>query len=255
MAQIQLVPTLATMAEIYTLPRDGGAASHRFTRYVELVPRQYGLAAYNPMAGPHALETIEQLLVVDAEAVALEAAREVVDLCRYPDSITLAVVLCAPGAWTDRLATEVEHRTVHRFPAGHGLVLHWTRETPTSEQIRREAVAEAVRVMARALRGSGDSVRSLLSREGLAYALGGSPYGPITAEDRQAVGEAVDVLGASEAIGDMTAVLYGDAAATALGWSTAGITECGGYRWAIDEAATRINDLGVPATLRQAAAT
>src|SRR5262245_34348421 len=138
MGHIQLVPTLETMAEIYQLPREGGAASPRFKRYLELLPRFYGLVAYNPMAGPHALETTEQLLAINAEAVALEGARDVASLCSYPDPITLAVVLCAPGAWTHRLTTEIEHRTSRRGPSGHGLVLHWTRETPTAEHIRRE---------------------------------------------------------------------------------------------------------------------
>ena len=249
MAPIQIVPTLAAMAEIYRLPREGGASSPRFKRYLELIPRLYVLAAYNPMAGPHALETMEQLLAVDAEAVALEAASEAVNLCRHQDAITLAVVLCAPGGWTHRLATEILHRTTQRPPSGHGVVLHWTREAPTAEQIRREAIAETVRVMAVAAHRRRESVASLLHREGLAYALGGNPYGPVTTEDQHAVGDAVDVLGASESIGDMTAVLYGDAAASALGWATAGVAEHGGYRWAIDQAERRIKDVGAPAAL------
>src|SRR5580765_3748416 len=223
MAPIQIIPTLATMADVYRLPRAGGAASPRFKRYVEMIPSNYALAAYNPMAGPHALETTEQLLAIDAEAVVMEAAREAANLCGYPDTITLALVLCAPGAWTDRLVTEIEHRTAHRMPSGGGLVLHWTRDTPTAEHIRREAIAEAVRVMALATRARPESVRGLLHREGLAYALGGNPYGPVTAQDEQAVGDAVDVLGASEVLGDMAAVLYGDAAAAAMGWSPAGV--------------------------------
>jgi hypothetical protein len=254
MAHIQVIPTLAVMAEIYRLPRERGAASPRFKRYVELVPHHYGLAAYNPMAGPHALETTEQLLAVDAEAVALEAASEAASLCSYPDAITLAVVLCAPGLWTDRLAAEIEHRTSRRPPSGHGLVLQWTRETPTAEHVRREAIAEAVRVMAVAMRGRGESVVSLLHREGLAYALGGNPYGPVTPEDEHAVGDALQVLGASEELGDMTAVLYGDAAAAALGWTTAGVAEHGGYRWAIDQAEERIKGGGAPSALRAIAA-
>src|ERR1051326_2406677 len=148
MGHIQIVPTLATMAEIYRLPREGGAASPRFKRYLELGPSCYPLGAYHPMGGPHALETVEQLLVLDAEAVALEAAREAASLWAYADPIALSVVLCSPGAWTDRLTTEIQHRTTKRSPPGHGMVLHWTRETPTTEQIRREAIAETVRVMA-----------------------------------------------------------------------------------------------------------
>jgi hypothetical protein len=250
MGHIQLVSTLATMAEIYQLPREGGAASPRFKRYLELIPGCYELVAYNPMAGPHALETTEQLLAINAEAVALEAAREAASLCSYPDPITLAVVLAAPGAWTDRLTSEIEHRTWRRPPSGHGLVLHWTRETPTAGQIRREAIAEAVRVMAVALRESGESVASLLHREGLAYALAGNPYGPVTPDDDQAVGDAVEVLGASGKMADMAAVLYGDPAAAALGWPPAGVAEHGGYRWAIARAERRIKDAGASAVLR-----
>jgi hypothetical protein len=254
LAHIELVPTLATMAEIYRLPREGGAASPRFKRYLEHVAQVYALAAYNPMAGPHALETTEQLILVDAEAIALEAASEVAALCRYPDTITLSVVLCAPGGWTHPLATEIEHRTTGRPPSGHGLVLHWTRQTPTAEQIRREAIAEAVRVMAVGVLGRRESVASLLHREGLAYALGGNPYGPMTSEDERGVRDAVDVLGTSEAIGDMAAVLYGDAAAECLGWTPLGITEHGGYRWAIDQAGRRIEDVGAASALRAMAA-
>ncbi|HEY1307978.1 MAG TPA: hypothetical protein VGF24_30705 [Vicinamibacterales bacterium] len=254
MAHIELVPTLATMAEIYRLPREGGAASPRFKRYVEQIPRAYALAAYNPMAGPHALETVEQLLALDAEAVALEAASDVATQCHYPGAITLSVVLCAPGAWTSRLATEIQHRTTGRPPSGHGLVMHWTRETPTREQIRREAIAEAVRVMTVAVLGRRESVASVLHREGLAYALGGNPYGPMTSDDEHAVRDALEVLGASDAIGDMTAVLYGDEAAAALGWASAGIREHGGYRWAIHQAERQIKDLGAPSALRAIAA-
>ena len=250
MAPIQLVPTLATMADIYRLPRGGGAASSRFKRYVELVPHHYGLVAYNPMAGPHALETTEQLLAVDAEAVALEAAREAVDVCNYSGSITVAVVLCAPGVWTDRLATEVEHRAVHPLAPGHGLVLHWAGEVPTVEQIRREAIAETVRVIARGVHGTRESVRRVLHREGIAYALGGNPYGPPTTDDRRAVGDAVEVLGTSEELGDKAGILYGDPAGAALGWTQAGVTEHGGYRWAIAEAERRIHEVGAPSALR-----
>jgi len=253
-AQVQLVPTLATMAEIYRLPREGGATSPRFKQYVELVPHRRALASYNPMAGPHALETVEQLLAIDAEAVALDAASDAAYRCRYSKPITLAVVLCAPGLWTDRLATEIQHRTTGRPPRGCGLILHWTRETPTVEQIRREAIAEAVRVMATAGRARAESVASVLHREGLAYALGGNPYGPMTADDERAVREALDILGASEATGDITAVLYGDSAAGALGWTPAGVAEHAGYRWAIHEADRRISEVGAASALQAVSA-
>lgn len=58
----------------------------------------------------------------------------------------------------------------HRSPSGTGLVLHWTRETPTPS-------------------------RFVERRSPLAYALGGNPYGPVTAEDQHEVGDAVGVSG------------------------------------------------------------
>jgi hypothetical protein len=252
MPDIQIVPTLHAMAEVYRLPREGGASSPRFKRYVDLIPGCYALAAFNPMAGPHALETTEQLIAIDAEAVARDAAIEAASRCDYRGPITLAVVLAAPGAWTDRLGTEIQHRTVQRPPSGNGVVFHWTREVPTADQIRREAIAETVRVMAVATHGPRVSVISVLQREGLAYALGGNPYGPVTAEDAQAVGDAVDVLGSSEEVGDMTAVLYGDGPAAAFGWRSAGVPDHGGYRWAIDRARRQIEELGTEAVLRGA---
>ena len=75
--------------------------------------------------------------------------------------------------------------------------------------------------------GSRESVARLLHREGLAYA-----------------------LGASEDVGDMTAVLYGDPPAAAFGWKTAGVPEHGGYRWAIEQAHRQIEQIGAPAALR-----
>lgn len=146
MAQIHIVPTLAAMADIYRLSREGGASSPRFTRYLDLVCEVPACVAYNPMAGPHALEATEQLLALQAEALALDAATETVHRCRYTAPIALAVVLCAPGLWTDRIATEVEHRTRRRAPSGVGNVMFWSREIPTAALIRREASAETVRV-------------------------------------------------------------------------------------------------------------
>lgn len=175
-------------------------------------------------------------------------------LCDYPDPITLAVILCAPGGWTHPLATEIEHRTMWQLPSGLGTVMHWTRVAPTGEQIRREATAEAVRVMTVAVSERRESVADVLHREGLAYAFGGNPYGPMTAEDDHAVRDALEILGTSEAMGDMTAVLYGDEAAAALGWAPAGVGDHGGYRWAIDQAKRQIDDVGAQSALRATAA-
>jgi hypothetical protein len=50
------------------------------------------------------------------------------------------------------------------------------------------------------------------------------------------VGDAVALLGASELRGEIAAVLFGDAAALALGWTPLGLPWHAGYRWAIARA-------------------
>jgi hypothetical protein len=50
------------------------------------------------------------------------------------------------------------------------------------------------------------------------------------------VGDAVELLGASEQRGDIAAVLFGDPAALALGWTPLGLPWHAGYRWAIARA-------------------
>lgn len=107
--------------------------------------------------------------------------------------------------------------------------------------------------MVGATRERPESVASVLYREGLAYAMGGDPYGPATADSEQTVIDAVDVLGSSQQVSDFTAILYGDAVAANLGWAPAGVGEYDGYRWTIARAARQIAEHGAPAALREAA--
>ncbi|MDB4913446.1 MAG: hypothetical protein JWM95_1090 [Gemmatimonadetes bacterium] len=225
------------MAQIYALSRSGGPASERFTAYVARVEHEYGLVGYNPMAGPHALEAVQQLLALDAEAIAFEAASEVAARCGYGDAIMLAIVLASPGMWTDRLSTEVQHRTVAKRTAGRGFIYQWTREQFDAPSVRRESAAEAVRVMWTATHGAARTVRAVLAREGLAYALSSNPYGDATPDDTARVEEALAVLGESTELSDIAGVLYGDPACDAHGWPLLGIPEYAGYRYAIKRAA------------------
>ena len=67
---VKVVPTLARMAEIYSLGRNGGRGSPRFSAYLGDVEHNWGLAAFNPMAGVSATETVYALTALDAERLA-----------------------------------------------------------------------------------------------------------------------------------------------------------------------------------------
>jgi hypothetical protein len=211
------------MAEIYRLDRTGGVRSPRFVAYLGRVENRRALAAYNPMAGPAALASVQRLIELDAEAIA----------ARHAADAELAVVVSSPGLWTDRVATEVELRTDPEPPA---LVRFWAGEPVQAADVERECVAAAERVRWRLRHGPARTVDAVLAREGAAYAVAGSPFGTLAAGEAELVSDAVELLGASEQPGDIAAVLFGDPAAVALGWTPLGIPWHAGYRWAIARA-------------------
>ena len=241
---VTVAPTLAAMAEIYLLSREGGPRSPRFLAYLARVEHEWGLSAYNPMAGPAALETVRCLVELDAESLAGDAAREVSARCGFDGELTLAVVVASKGMWTDRVATEVQHRTPGDRRAGHGIVLLWTGDTIEEAHVRRESAAEAVRAMWTTLFGAATTLGGVLAREGLAYALSSSPFGPITPGENARVREAIDVLGDTSTLSDIAGILYGDATSVALGWAPLGLAEHAGFRWAVDRAKEAIARAG-----------
>ena len=246
---VTVVPTLQRMADIYRLPREGGAKSPRFTAYHKVVGDVWGMSPSNPMAGPHAFEAVEGLLALGAEAITAEAAREVVERLHHAGEVTLAVVLAAPGMWTDRVANEVRHRTIDERRPGHGIVLQWTRELPTLGGVRREAMAEAIRVAWTAVHGPARTVRAVLGREGLAYALDEAPFAEMSEQERTALDNALQIIGDSTAPSEIVAIAHGDDAAVALGYSPLGLAVLAGVRWASARAREAVAQQGAPRVL------
>jgi hypothetical protein len=246
---VTIVQTLTTMAGIYRMPREGGPASPRFQAYHALVASTHGLSAYNPMAGPHALEAVEALLAIDAESIASDAAHDTCARLEYDGDVTLAVVLAAPGYWTDRVATDVRHRTLDARTPHQGLIYQWTRETPTVASVRREAIAETVRVIHTAVHGPATTVRAVLAREGLAEAMDDAPVAALTDAEAQRVLDALDLVGDATSASDIVAITLGDDAATAMGYIPLGLAFHAGVRWAATRARAMIAAEGAPATL------
>jgi len=231
-ANITIVPTLATMAGIYGMPRGGGASSPRFHAYHALVAHTFGLSAFNPMAGPHALEAVDALLAMNGEAIVADAARETALRCRYDGDVTLALVVASPGMWTDRIATTVRHRTLDTRIPNHGLVFQWTHDVPTPDSVHDAAVAEMVRVIHTEQHGPATSVRAVLAREGKAIALGKAAVPPLGDAERRAVDDALDIIGDSSNPADIVAIALGDEVAIAMGYPTLGLAPDAGVRWA-----------------------
>ena len=253
-----VIPTLAAMAGVYRLSREGGAQSPRFKAYIHLTREREtdGFPAYNPMAGPAALETVERLLAVDAEAVAQRSAEDVLARCELPGPVELSVIVASPGLWTHRVTTEVEHRLrPDRSP--RSIVQMWSGESCEAEDVRREAAAETVRVAWSQLHGPAASVKRALLREGLALALSGSAPDYLTPGQVEATREVLVIVGESHLQSDVFAAAYGDPLAELMGLPPLGLADRAGCRyaaqlaleWLATEGPARTMRVGASATL------
>jgi hypothetical protein len=246
---VTIAPTLQTMAEMYALSRHGGPKSERFATYVKRVEHEWGLVSYNPMAGAAALEAVQQAIAIGAERIAGESALETTRLCDYGGPVTLAVVIASVGMWTDRLASEIDHRTTAKRRPDHGLVILWSREAITADDVVRETIAETVRTMWTAVHGPARTLRAVLAREGLAYAMA-DPRGVERYDSDAVISDALDVLGDSAVPADIVAVIFGDDAADTMGWPKLGIADRGGVLWAARRALRTLAEVGAAAALR-----
>lgn len=265
--RIVVAPTLARMAAVYALPRDGGAASPRFRAYVQAAATDWGLSAFNPMAGVHAAATVQALVALDAEGVAAAAAAAVETLTEArslaaatPAPQRLALAVLSPGLWTERVTADSLHRT-HGMGGWHrGLVPVWSREPVTARGVRHVTAREAARLLWEATHGPARSVRAVLAREGVALAVADAVAPPTdgdatpTAMFDPAVAEALLVLGESEGMADAVAVLLGDEVAAAHGWRGVGLAAEAGQRHAWGCAQRAVAAQGVPAVMRDGAA-
>ena len=256
-ADVHIADTLHIMAGVYALTREGGPKSPRFAAYVSQTREHWGIVPYNPMAGDAALETVNALIVLDAESIAVRAAQDVANECQYAGEITLALAVRSTGLWTDRVATEVDERVTGKPRTPHrGVISIWSREESSASDVAREAAAEAVRIMWHAQHGSADTLTRVLACEGIAYALAerqgtSSRYDmPAAPEETVAVMEAFDVLGDTTQASEIAGVMYGDETARAMGWTPLGLAKYAGYRWALARAKKHIAAVGAPDALR-----
>lgn len=183
---VVMTPTLATMGEIYQLSPRGGVNSERFRRYVAENRAGVPLAAYNPMtSSPEALGTVERLLELEAEhIVAIELSR-FADL----DGQSVHVAVLTPGAWTDRLFTEVRYRA-----GGFDGVWVWAGSDASVGAITELAIQQVVRMMWQDRFGHDDVLRSVAAQEAVARAAAGVS-GSASDSEHLMTREVLEVLG------------------------------------------------------------
>jgi hypothetical protein len=222
---IEVEPTLAFMADVYRLTAEGGPASPRFRAYVEAGAERVPVHGYNPMTSKDVLPTIEALLAIDGEARLGAAANRVAAELGFTDDVAMHLTVATPGMWTDRLATEVEHRLLLRDPGG---VLLWFDEPVLVEQLDAAIVAQAVRLVSFHRQGPPITLADAVAQEGEALARAGH-----LGEHDGAAAEALAVLEHDTDLPTMVAFLYGDDAARTMGFTPLGLDLHAGERHAV----------------------
>lgn len=205
-------PTLDLMSEVYRLPRQGGADSARFRRYVEVAGSGHPVHAYNPMTGdPAALETVDALRAVDAESV----ARRVLGSLDELEGLSTALAVLTPGFWTDRYFTEVRNRR-----DGAGVVWFWAGEEVNEQSVADLTTAEAIRMTWRSRHGAPRSLREFAAMEAVAM----NSVGFERARADEAVEEILDVPGDADDDHTLIAYVFGDEEAESAGWRPLGLS-------------------------------
>ncbi len=227
---IAITPTLELMASIYQLSTRGGTDSDRFKAYVRAAPTN-PIHGYNPMTSQPVLETVKALIKIDAESIAEEAANTTARQIGFNPSTNpntaMHLSVATPGMWTDRLATEVDHRLKAKDPTA---ILLWNDSPATVEHVRQETIAQTVRLKLTQDR-LGQPPKTLaeaVAQEAQTLALAGhtGTHSPHAAE---ALTEHAD----NESLATMVGFLYGDEAAATLGYAPIGLGNRGGYSHAI----------------------
>ncbi|MGO9467575.1 MAG: hypothetical protein ACLQIB_10935 [Isosphaeraceae bacterium] len=259
--QLDYEPLLRIQREIQGMPR----GMERFRQYLrtiwncyetdfELIP----LMIANPMGKDHVTALLDQLLALDADGIAKDAAREAAaKLADLPGEYKAAVVVAddCMGGWTNRYDYEFKLRfgwdcvrdgtkptspvEIHppkwsKYFWVTGVL--WSSEGPSRQAVREAMLTAAYRTAFVARNGPARTLRDMLHQEGHVMAMAGCA-GPVL--DLEEIAYTREVLAPCLDADDMrTCVecLFGDEAGRTLGFTPRGLSHWAGLSLAFHDA-------------------
>lgn len=236
MIEIEHVELLRMARDLHDLPRGMG----RFQEYLTTIlndardnPRYPPLVAMNPMGREHVAARLDELMALDAEAIAADAAREVAR--HFPNldgdyKHGLVVVDDLHGGWTNRFTVDAGMR----FGDGSAMLkrgwlstMLWVSETPTAESVRRAVLASVFRSFYRFGQDAPRTLRQMLAQEGAVGRFAGlTPT--LDADDLDYSREVLASYLDSDDWAVCMAALFGDQAAISLGYPPLGLSASAG---------------------------
>ncbi len=240
--KLELIPALQIQRDLYRLPRGW----ERFWKYIETMTGgtddlALPIVGLNPMGHDHNAARLDELLAIDAEAVAAGAlAAAGPRLARVDGELKVCLVLNddAHGQWTNRYFTEAGYRfqPAGALRRGFAIVPCWTSETWAVGDVRRETLAAVYRNVYMQRHGLPKTLRQIMQQEGLAAVFaGGLPFA-LDADDLAYSREVILPHLDSPHFPTIFACLYGDEAAKSAGYAPLGLSPRAGFAVAYDEA-------------------
>lgn len=242
--RLTFLPLLQVQRDLYALPR----GFERFREYIKTMtdPETGDLAlplvAMNPMGKDHVPALIDQYIALDAERVAQEAMAEAtakaVAFQTKEYKVALVVSDDLKGGWTNRWASEFGHRIEGAAITKRGFItaILWTSEPASIQTVRDSVLTSIYREQYLQSHRAPKTLREMLDQEGYAMARAGCTSPALDDDDleytRTVIAPHLDAHDRATVI----ACLFGDTAATALGYPPQGLSDRAGFALALHNA-------------------
>ncbi len=243
--KLTLVPALQAQRDLYARPR----GLERFYEYLRVMTGGTDdvvlpIVGMNPMGHPHNAIKLDELIALNAEAIAAAALAEINQsasawLRPAPASLRVCLVLNddARGQWTNRYATETAYRFRPEAMLKRGWVIVpcWTSETWSADDVRRETLAAVYRSAYALRHGQPATLRAMMRQEGGAMRFAGAAQF-LSAAEIDYAGGVIAPHRETTSFPLIFACLYGDEAAASLGYQPLGLPTRAGFGVALAEA-------------------
>lgn len=238
--RLSFLPLLQVQRDLYAMPR----GMERFREYIKTMtdPETGDLAlplvAMNPMGKEHVPALIDQYMALGAEPLAEQAVADVTADFSRDYKVSLVVSDDLKGGWTNRWASEYSHRIEAHAINKRGFItgLLWTSEPAAIQRVRDEVLTSIYRVEYLQTHPAPTTLGGMLEQEGYAMARAGCTTPALDEDDLEYTRTVITPhLGAQDRA-TVIPCLFGDAAATALGYPAQGLSGRAGLALALNDA-------------------
>ena len=237
------IPLLSLQRDLYRLPR----SPERFQQYLRtLIDADSGdialpLSVMNPMAKEHVSAFLDQLITLDADAIAATATTNIAvhlnsDSGTY--QVTLVVGDDLKGGWTNRYTSDFDYRFRQKphYQRGWIPVILWVSEEYARDRICAEVQMAIFRAAYIQQQGYGETLEDLIAQEAHVIAKAGVTWPQLDADDLDYTRAVLMDYQNRTDMPSLIAALYGDRAAHQLGYPPLGLSPDAGLALAVAQA-------------------